>query len=150
MAEFVTTNRVPGLILTSGKGEKTGALLTSFTIIVNEFVLLRLGTPSSVTRMKTTYVNGPCASVGAHENRPLLVRLAPVGIETDENVSVLTGTSTSDAKLVTSNVVSSLTICVLTGVKIGASFTGFTVNKNEALADVIPSLTETEMVVVPN
>src|SRR5439155_880234 len=49
----------------------TGARFTSVTVTVKLFVTLKAGTPLSVTLTLTTFVLGPCASLGVQLIAPL-------------------------------------------------------------------------------
>ena len=59
-----------------------GDVLTSRTTISIALVTLKAGLPSSLIRMSTTLVLGPCASVGRQLTTPLLLTVTPAGADT--------------------------------------------------------------------
>src|SRR2546429_9594626 len=63
----------------------TGALFTSVTITWKLLVALKLGEPLSNTRTVTTFVLGPCASLGVHVITPPDETARPVGPDTRPN-----------------------------------------------------------------
>src|SRR5262245_47858 len=101
-ATLVTDTRVSITVTWFGTGMRTGRRFISRTWIVTFVVVVRLGAPSSVTRMLTVTICGPCASDGIHENWPVTGSMAaPIGAFAARlNVSVLVGTSTSVAMTV--------------------------------------------------
>src|SRR3989440_10903730 len=73
------------------------------------FRSLRAGTPLSVTLTLTTFVLGPCASVGVQLIAPLAgLMVMPAGELTKAKVKVLAGRSASVALALTFSVVCSL------------------------------------------
>src|SRR5437762_711506 len=80
----------------------TGARCTSVSVIVKVFVALSAGCPFSLTLTLTTFVLGPCASLGVQPIAPLLPLIVmPAGGDTRLNVSVLAGRSASVALALT-------------------------------------------------
>src|SRR5205807_6696098 len=70
----------------------TGARFTSLTVTVNVLVTLKAGTPLSVTLTLTTFVLGPCASVGVQLIAPVAgLMVMPVGELTKAKVKLLAG-----------------------------------------------------------
>src|SRR6185369_261783 len=84
-----------GIVADAGTFAITGAAFASVTVRLieaSEFAV------PSLTRTVNGYVPGPCASVGVHENAPVLELMdAPVGAAISENVSVCAGRSASVA-----------------------------------------------------
>src|SRR5690242_16194186 len=58
---------------------RTGALFTSVTVTLKEFVALFGGNALSVTIVVSVFVPGPCASVGVHRMIPFVSMVAPGG-----------------------------------------------------------------------
>jgi hypothetical protein len=111
LAVAVSVSVLPSLIVWLAIAAKIGALFTSFTTTEKLCVALRLGEPLSATRTVISVVLGPCASVGVQLNTPLLeLMLAPDGGEMRLNVSVLVGTSPSEALAVSVKVLPSLMV----------------------------------------
>src|SRR6476646_6988719 len=109
VADAETFSVVSSLITWFAGTVRTGAVLISFTVTVNDFVSLRFGEPLSVTLTVMEFVLGPCVSVGVHEIAPVFgLIVIPVGGETRLKVSVLVGTSESVAEAATFSVASSL------------------------------------------
>src|SRR5207247_7960276 len=100
----------------------------AFTITVNEFVPLRLGEPSSVTRTFTVLTVSAWATVGRQLNAPLpLMIVAPVGGLTSENDNVFAGISGSVAVAVKLMVCPGLTVRLVSGPTTGGKFTSLTI-----------------------
>ena len=78
-AVFVTVINTSSLTVKFVCGGSVGAVLTSFTVTVNEFVALRAGVPLSVTTVVKVLVLGPCASVGVQVMMPFVEIAALVG-----------------------------------------------------------------------
>src|SRR5262245_45092699 len=77
----------------------TGAVLTSLTMTLKDFVSLRAGVPLSVTLTVIVFVPGPWASVGVHAIAPVFVLIVrPPGAETRLKLNVLVGMSESVAE----------------------------------------------------
>ena len=116
---------------------RTGATLTSVTLIVIAAVPLRAGVPLSVARMVTGKVPGPCASVGVQLNAPVPAPIvAPAGAPaSSDHVIVFAGRSASVAVTVKASVVSSATVRFPGLVTTGATFTSVTVTVIDSLSN---------------
>jgi hypothetical protein len=66
LAVFVTANVLNAPMVRLVCNGRTGALLTSVTTTVKEFVALIGGNPLSVTTVVNVLVPGPSASLGVH------------------------------------------------------------------------------------
>src|SRR6266516_5911910 len=130
------------MVALAGTPASTGAALVSVTVRV--IAASVLATPSE-TRTVNGYEAGPCASVGVHENTPLVApMLAPAGPLTSENVSVCTGRSESVAVAVNVYAASSGIVAVAgTPANTGATFVLVTVSVMPASVFVTPSDTRT-------
>jgi hypothetical protein len=80
-AVFVTTNGVSAVTVRLGWAGSVGALFTSVTTTLKEFVALNGGMPLSVTRVVKTFVPGPWLSVGVQVMIPLVEMVALAGAE---------------------------------------------------------------------
>src|SRR5437773_1523524 len=108
VAVIASVNRLPSGMLCVAMAANSGALFTSLTTTVKLLVSLNGATPLSVTRTVTTFVLGPCASLGVQVNTPVLApMLAPAGPVTIPYVSALVGTSPSLAVSVSVSVLPS-------------------------------------------
>src|SRR5437879_4019540 len=106
----------------------SGARFTSVTVTVKLFVALKAGTPLSVTVTLTTFVLGPCASLGVQLITPLAALIViPVGALTSAKVSVLAGRSASVALALTLRPVCSSIVWLAGTLNTGARFTSVTV-----------------------
>ena len=79
---MVHTNGADSGISRGSSAASDGAAFTSFTTIWMALVALSAGRPSSLTRMSTTFVLGPWASVGRQLTTPLLLTVTPAGTAT--------------------------------------------------------------------
>src|SRR5436190_2864899 len=70
-AVFVTTNDLSAVTVRSGCAGSVGALFSSVTTTLNEFVALNGGMPLSVTRVVKTFVPGPWLSLGVQVTMPI-------------------------------------------------------------------------------
>src|SRR5258706_10503819 len=88
-----------------------GEVLVSSTITLKSRLALRGGIPSSITKTLTTFVDGPCSSVGVQAINPFvgLIDIPPGALVPRLKVSTLAGMSGSVAELVTSRVSPSTT-----------------------------------------
>ena len=114
---------------------RLGALLTSLTVTVNEFVLLNGGEPLSVTTTVIVLTLGPWASVGVQFIAPVLGFMdRPAGGKTRLKVNVLAGISASVAEAETDSVANSFIVWFAGTVSEGGLFTSLTVTLNVLVA----------------
>ena len=104
----------------------TGTRFDSRTTTVNWFVALSAGSPLSVTFTTTTFVEGPCASVGVQATWPVGLTVNPAGPLTRPNVSKFAGTSVSVAGKVSASGVPSSNAWFEIAASNGAAFTSRT------------------------
>src|SRR5438093_2400305 len=99
------------------------------TITENEVLLLWLGEPSSVTSTVTAYIRSACPAVGFHVNTPVDGSMvAPMGaLGPRVKVSLLGGSSGSEALFVIVSNDPGRIICGGTGAMSGALFTSLTI-----------------------
>src|SRR4051812_27475560 len=99
VAVLVTSKVVPSAMVTSGWTGSTGAMFTSLTVTMKEFVALKEGEPLSVTTTVIVLVLGPWASVGVQVIAPEAGLMdIPEGGESRLKVRLLAGMSESVAE----------------------------------------------------
>src|ERR1051325_4432425 len=139
---FVTSNVVSSSTNCVAIRLKTGAVLISVTTTLKLCVADKLGEPSALTRTTTSFVLGPCASVGVQTTTPFVELInMPAGNCNSEYVRAFAGMSASIAAFVIVNVANSAIVCVATCGSTGAEFTSLTtiVNVFVALSGGVPS-----------
>src|SRR5258708_39565020 len=109
-----------------------GGVLVSSTTTLKFRMALRGGIPSSVTKTLTTFVDGPCSSIGVQAINPFvgLIDIPPGALVPRLKVSTFAGMSGSVAELVTSRVSPSTTTWSAIGNNTGGLFTSITTTMN--------------------
>src|ERR1051325_100387 len=132
---FVTSNVVSSSTTCVTIRLNTGAELISATMTLKLCVADKLGEPSSLTRTTTSFVLGPCASLGVQTITPFVELInMPAGNCSSEYVRVFAGMSASMAAFVIVNVANSAIVCVATCGSTGAEFTSLTTTVNVFVA----------------
>src|SRR2546428_835534 len=103
----------------------------AWTVTLKLFVAPKFGVPLSVTLTLTTFVLGPCPSVGVQLIAPVAgLMVMPVGALTSAKVKLIAGKSRAGEQASTLSAVCSLIVWSAGTVNTGARFTSLTITWN--------------------